>query len=848
MESGAMDDATRFASPDDHQGLDFDLELATPLTFPSLGDYDILEKIGAGGMGQVFRARHRTMQRDVALKILPRALSQKPDFVDRFYSEVRAVAKLMHPNIVTAFDAGFESNVHYLVMELIEGVSLSAKLATRGTFTMQEAVDFLVQAGSALQYAHSQGVIHRDIKPSNMMMTNKGVLKILDFGLAGFSHEIAKTTERRQLVGTVEYMSPEQIEQPDRVDSRTDLYSLGASLFYLLTSRPMFSGEPVQIALAHLKKTPPALYEVRSDIDLRLDSIFQRLVAKNPGDRFQDADALLEQLESSNLIQLLNEKGEGVGGRLPGLNLDPSTIATGNQSTSQRGFAGVGIDLGTVSSRVSYLGKKRELIEVPLDGDSLQLRNMLWSDGEQSAVGDAANKLRATQPAQILYGVQRWFGLNVLERPFAGRQVPPEILLAVQIRAMMDATRIKLPSVSHAVVNVPACYDQLHRQSVATSCRCAGIEVLQLLDKPLAAAISFLETRQKLNSVLLNPVSGDEHWMVVELSGSACEASIVKINDNVAKIVASIGDWKRGRARWQNRLAEHLAKMFQDKHGIDIRTDLAAVSRLQRSIELALDRLAVASQVEIRFEAKQRELKWVLTRDELLQCCGDLASDLVEYPKSVMASANISGDKINQILFVGDLLQASTFQNLIRKAVSKTAPHEHVSKADLARGAALQAQYLMPPTDPTGPRAETTSSYDIALMTLETPDAKAVPRVLIPKGSPLPASFSRTLRFSANMVNVPTLQFAESTRLGGANWHRLGHIDPSRAFPGRNPDHPLQLSLELDGSGLLSCKLTWLAGNSQQIVPPLAEPTLDPVTIQQWHDWIETLMLCSPTD
>ena len=287
-ESGQMQ--SREASGISDQDDDFEVsgaEWATTVAKPSappapiLGEYQIEEMIGAGGMGQVFRARHRTMDRLVAIKILPRSVSDNEHSVQRFYTEVRATARLMHPNIVTAFDAGChragETPVHYLVMELIEGELLSQRISQSGPMNAGEVIEILRQAASALEYAHLQGIVHRDIKPSNMMVTPKGTLKILDFGLAVLrGHLDKKAAKETHLVGTVEFMSPEQINAPDSVDHRSDLYSLGATIFYLLTGRPMFHGEMVQTAMAQVNTKPQALYEVRGDVDIRLDSIRQR--------------------------------------------------------------------------------------------------------------------------------------------------------------------------------------------------------------------------------------------------------------------------------------------------------------------------------------------------------------------------------------------------------------------------------------------------------------------------------------------------------------------------------------------------------------------------------------------
>jgi eukaryotic-like serine/threonine-protein kinase len=398
------------------------------------GGYLILGRIGAGGMGQVFRARHRTMDREVAIKILPQRLSRDPAAVERFYAEVRAQAKLMHPNIVTAFDAGChevrDHRVYFLVMELVHGESIAHRIATSGAMSPPQVLKILQQAALALEYAHSLGVVHRDIKPGNMMLTQDGVLKILDFGLAVLRNlqEESKDSTQHHLVGTVEFMSPEQINTPQLVDHRSDLYSLGATLYYMLTGRPMFSGEAIQTALAQIHRRPTALYEVRGDIDLRFDSVFQSLVAKDVRDRCQSAHDLLEKLHALHLVPRPGGPSplRSTSSSLPKLNFDNPTSLPFGTSTSARTFEPVGIELGMFHSRVSYINSELKVEEVPIDGDSYQLRNMLYSDAESVAIGSAAVAQRVQRPNQIFYGLQRWYGLPSLERPFGGRRVPPK--------------------------------------------------------------------------------------------------------------------------------------------------------------------------------------------------------------------------------------------------------------------------------------------------------------------------------------------------------------------------------------------------------------------------------------
>ncbi len=374
--------------------------------------------------------------------------------------------------------------------------------------------------------------------------------------------------------------------------------------------------------------------------------------------------------------------------------MESLTRATSNQTTSQRGYAAVGIELGMISSRMSYMESTKKLVEIPMDGDSCSMKSIVWSDGEKLAIGDTAAKLRGSNPNHVFFGFQRWFGLPILERPFAGRQVPPEVLLATVLKQMVRNAAPVRPNISHAVLTVPACYDQLHRLSVSVASRIAGIEVLQLLDRPLAASIAFLET----NRMLRRP-NGDsvDHFLVLGLTGEACEASVVRVEGDVARMVATHGDWKRGKSRWQHRFTEHLAKKFLDTHGKDVRSDLVVASRLQRSVELALDRLTVANQVEVRFEAWQKEIQWVIHRDDLLHICPDLIQDLTEFPRAAIADSGIDPQKITQVLVYGDLLSLQVLQNPIRKLVGRTVPLNFVSKSDLARGAALQAAYVMPP-------------------------------------------------------------------------------------------------------------------------------------------------------
>jgi serine/threonine protein kinase len=272
----------------------------------TLGSYVILDEIGGGGMGRVFKAEHRRMKRIVALKVLSHTAMQSAGSVNRFQREVEAAAKLNHPNIVAAYDADEANGVHYLVMEYVDGKSLGDRCAEK-PLEVAEAINYTLQAAYALRYAHQQGVIHRDIKPSNLLLDASGVVKVLDMGLArvddrpgALAQETAiKLTQAGQIMGTIEFMSPEQAEDTRQADARSDIYSLGCTFYSLLTGEVPYEGDTVmRKLLAHRNDPIPSLRAKRPEVPAKLEAVFQRMVAKRPQDRYQSMDEVIQALEA----------------------------------------------------------------------------------------------------------------------------------------------------------------------------------------------------------------------------------------------------------------------------------------------------------------------------------------------------------------------------------------------------------------------------------------------------------------------------------------------------------------------------------------------------------------------
>jgi anti-sigma factor ChrR (cupin superfamily)/predicted Ser/Thr protein kinase len=253
--------------------------------------YRVVRELGRGGMGVVYQAVQTLMDRTVALKVMNPDVLAHPDALPRFHAEVKAAAKLDHPNIVRAFDAEQVGALHLLVMEFVEGHSLAQLVEREGPQAVARACHSMHQALLGLQHAFEQGMAHRDVKPQNLMLTPKGQVKVLDFGLARLRQEAGnakRLTRLGDFMGTPEYVAPEQASDASKADTRSDIYSLGCTLFFLLTGRPPFVEDTaVKLVLAHIEKEPPPLHELRADVPADLSAVVGRMLAKDPTQRYQ---------------------------------------------------------------------------------------------------------------------------------------------------------------------------------------------------------------------------------------------------------------------------------------------------------------------------------------------------------------------------------------------------------------------------------------------------------------------------------------------------------------------------------------------------------------------------------
>jgi len=350
--------------------------------------FRILRKLGSGGMAYVYLAEQCSLGRQVALKVLHEQLANDPTYVDRFLNEARSAASLVHPNIVQIHEVGQAEGLHFIAQEFVAGKNLAQILERHGPYSPGVVLDILRQVCAALCQAHQVGIVHRDIKPANILFNPSGAVKVADFGLARVLNTTSKTlTQLGVAMGTPLYMSPEQIEGRS-VDARSDIYSLGVTTYHLLTGSPPYYGETaLAIALKHLHDTPAPLQEIRPELDGELVGVVERMIAKQPADRYESPAALLADLrelsstaaqagwatgpEQWSLVEWLasDTSRSKVSSRLTDLMHQESRLTGSSWKWNRTALfcllaIVVGMLLGVVTRRGSYL-EGNQTVEIP---------------------------------------------------------------------------------------------------------------------------------------------------------------------------------------------------------------------------------------------------------------------------------------------------------------------------------------------------------------------------------------------------------------------------------------------------------------------------------------------------
>lgn len=798
-----------------------------------LGKNVILDRIGSGGMGEVYKAQHLRMKRTVVIKVLHPESTDSETARRRFQREVEAAAQLYHPNIVTAFDADEEDGVHYLVMEYVEGKDLGSMISHGGPFEVDKALDCIIQAAKGLAYAHEQGIVHRDIKPSNLLLDGTGTIKVLDMGLARFDTPVQlsdggsdELTTANQIVGTVDYMPPEQVDDSTTVDRRSDIYSLGCTLYRLLVGRPPYQGKSaINKLLAHRVDPIPRVRDTRKDVPKELDQVLSRMLAKLPDDRYANMNEVMNALQACRV--LLSRAGGKPGSQsgihaknadTPGDSTDSIQIGEETRSTftgtvrslemsSRRADPAVGIDLGTTYSAVAHLddlGRPETLANA--EGDKITPSVLLFEDDEV-VVGKEAVKAMATEMDYVAECAKRELGTRFFRKSFDGQSYPPETLEAWILNKLRKDAWAAIGQFSKVVITVPAYFDEVRRKATQDAGYIAGFEVMDIINEPTAAAVAFGFQQGYLHRES-NPAE-PINILVYDLGGGTFDVTVMEIGGIDFVALATDGDVKLGGRDWDQRLVDHVAEEFKQTHGVDPREDGNAVGRLWRDCEDAKRTLSARTKTHISCDYKGQAIRVLVTRQQFEEMTQDLLDRTAFTTEQTIKAAGLQWSDIDRVLLVGGSTRMPAVNELLQR-LSGAPPDCSVSPDEaVAHGAALHAGLLLDQFDGKAPRfhIRNVNSHSLGVAAVDTQTKRKQTAVLIPRNTSLPVSASRVFTTSKDDQRSVLVQIVEGESDNPDDCMQIGRC-AVRELPPNLPVHtPIEVRFRYEENGRLSVRV-----------------------------------------
>ncbi|MFM7845961.1 MAG: Hsp70 family protein [Planctomycetota bacterium] len=847
-----------------------------------LGNNILLEKIGEGGMGEVFRAEHRRMRRVVCVKVLRPSLMTSTSAIRRFQREAQAAAQLIHPNVVTAYDADEAKGIFFLVMEFVEGADLGSIVNQHGPLTVTEALSYIAQAARGLEYAHSKGVIHRDIKPGNLLLDRQGTVRVLDMGLARFDehYEVENSgsnvsdqlTRENQIVGTVEYMAPEQADDSGQVDRRSDMYSLGCTLYRLLTGHPPYLADtPLKTLMAHRIRPIPSLRAERTDVPEAVDEIYKRMVAKAPADRYQTMGELLQALEP-----LVGTTGPSTSRSLRGgrrnfdfavtrtLSIDvpskreaTSDMSAGDARTEQSDdqsvarisaaksapqahlsrFPAVGIDLGTTFSVVAHLDDLGRPHALSNSEGEVITPSMVLFDGDEVVVGKEAVKAMSVAMEQVADCPKRELGQPEYHKQLDGQRLPPEVLQAYVLNKLRQDASRKIGPFRRVVITVPAYFDENRRKATEDAGYMAGFDVLDLINEPTAAALAYAFQRGQFGSA---PSSVVERVLVYDLGGGTFDVTVMEIRGNDFITLATDGDVRLGGRDWDQRLLDYVAEQFTRKFGTDPREDPNILGRLWRDCEEAKRTLTARVKTHIICEFHGDSLRLEVSRSLLQELTLDLLERTAFTTRQAMEAAGLKWDQLNHVLLVGGATRMPAVVEMLRNLTGKEPNSSLAPDEVVAHGAALRAGQLLEKFGDRPPRfrIRNVNSHSLGIVGTDSRTGRKQNAILIARNTPLPASVKRIFRTSKPGQTSLHLHIVEGESQLPEECSEIG-MCKIRGLP---PNLPAQTPLEVRFLYAENGRITVTVQVPGQAIPIEQEivrvKTLTQVELDRWRERI----------
>ena len=834
-----------------------------------LGNNVIVDRIGAGGMGEVFKALHRRMKRVVVVKVLHAEQTKSQVARRRFQREVDVVARLSHPNIVAAFDADEQNGLYFLVMEYIDGHDLGAIITRDGPSDIEKALDYTIQAARGLAFAHSQGIIHRDIKPSNLLLDQAGVLKVLDMGLARF-HSLAREgtlaeagandiTQANQIVGTLDYMSPEQADDSASVDHRADIYGLGCTLYRLITGRVPYRGDSaVKKLMAHRAAPIPSMQAARPETPERLDQIYQRMVRKSPDDRYGSMDEVILDL------QACLDKWQAPRGPAPAQQPDPlphpgdgaklhdeateafqatedtDTTAgkAGARSRKRRTEPAVGIDLGTTYSAVAYLdesGRPQTLNNA--EGDKTTPSVVLF-DGDDVVIGKEAVKAMATDMEYVAECTKRDLGRRVLRKEFSGCAYPPEALQGWILNKLRKDASKTIGSFAKAVITVPAYFDEVRRKATQDAGYLAGLDVLDIINEPTAAALAYGYQRGHLHPE--SNCGEPKKILVYDLGGGTFDVTVMEIGGVNFTTLATDGDVRLGGRDWDQRLVDHVAQECLRTHGLDPREDPNTFGRLLRECEDAKRTLSARSRAHIVCEYGGHAARVAVTRQQFEEMTQDLLDRTTFTTEQTIRAAGLEWSHLDRVLLVGGATRMPAVVQMLKSRFGRD-PDCSVSPDEaVAHGAAIRAAWLLDKAAGIPPRfkIKNVSSHSLGIAAVNPKSKRKQTAVVIPRNTPLPTLAKRLFHTSKDDQRSVLVQIVEGESDSPDDCIQIGRCAAHDLPPNLSARTPVEVRFEYGENGRLTVRVR-VVGTSTDLQHEITRETS--LSNDQLDDWRERI-------
>lgn len=819
-----------------------------------LANNALLEKIGEGGMGIVYRAQHQTMKRIVAVKVLNEKATKDEYISRRFQREVQAAAQLIHPNIVAAFDASEENGCHFLVMEYVEGVDLQTYVEKQGRLSCEKAADIILQAARGLQYAHNKKIIHRDIKPGNLLLSSDGSIKILDMGLARFDSvpgidgdlsDDSLTTEN-QIVGTVDFMAPEQADDSKRVDSQCDMYSLGCTFYFLLTGEaPFFRSTLLNTLIAHRADPIPLASAKVPGVPPEIDKLITRMLQKDPAKRISSMQEVIDKLrrlyddddfevfedgyqvdddtvgfDSSDLGDLRDKT----------LDMEKEAAAPSLKITDKA----VGIDLGTTFSAVAYLddmGRPQTLVNA--EGDKVTPSVVLFDD-DDVIVGKEAAKALATEMESIAECAKRDLGHLAFHKSFNGKQYPPQVILAYILNKLRQDAEAQIGKIDRAVITVPAYFDEIRRTATQEAGYLAGIDVLDIINEPTSAAIAYGFQQQ-----LVDGHSGDgrpcRKLLVYDLGGGTFDVTVMELNAGDYIALATDGDVRLGGRDWDQRLVDFAAEQFFSEHDVDPRSEPNSLGRMLRECEDAKRTLSARNKVNIAVDFEGKASRIPVSREFFEQITSDLLGRTEFTTRQTLKAANLTWSEIDRILLVGGSTRMPAVAQMLEE-ISGIKPERSISPDEaVAHGAAIRAGMKLAKEQGKRTRfkIKNVNSHSLGLVGHNLQTNRKQTAFLIRRNTHLPATVERVFRTKTEGQDSILIRIVEGESENPAECSQVGKCVVHDLPPGLPAKTPVNVRFRYSEDGTLSVRVRVREKEMEQEIS--RENSLTEIQLESWR-------------